>query len=117
MNRYLGRLDYLPAPVPNFYDLTSMLGFESARANITIIALPGFRTNFVTGRKLFVVRRVVTDQMNRAAVIHDQLYDKKPVSRAMADAIFRDAMLVDDVPAWRAWLAWSAVRVCGWQFY
>lgn len=117
MNRYIGELLYRDAPRNGYYLLTAMLGFESERAGITIIALPPFETNFVTGRKLFFVRKIVTDAMNPAAVIHDKLYDLPVVSRAMADAIFRDAMLVSGVAAWRAWAAWAAVRTFGGQFY
>ena len=117
MNRYIGQLEYVDAPQPGYYVLVAALSFESKRAGCTIVALPGFVTNFVTGRKLFVVRRIVQDKMNAAAVIHDQMYDKGMVSREMADAVFRDAMLASDVAAWRAWAAWAAVRTFGGQFY
>jgi len=121
VNKFLGKLEFVPAEGRRgFFELTAMLAFESERAQITVVAMPGFITNFVTGRKLLVVRRIVTDSMNAAAVIHDQLYDKGSsigVSREMADAIFRDAMLASDVTAWRAWAAWAAVRTFGGQFY
>lgn len=117
MNQFVGKLEYVDADVPGYYDLTERLGFESKRANMTLWADAGFRTNFVTGRKLFIVRKIVQDKMNAAAVVHDVLYTYGAQSREMADAVFRDAMLASGVASWRAWAAWAAVRAVGWQFY
>jgi hypothetical protein len=114
---FLSHLTYVEAPIDNYYDLTTRLGFFSERANREIWAEAGFRTNFVTGRKLFVVRKIVQDKMNPAAVVHDVLYATGALPREMADAIFRDAMLVLGVASWRAWAAWLAVRTFGGQFY
>lgn len=64
----------------------------------------------------------------KAAVVHDFLYATagtgvwngrrqitraKPYSRAEADAIFREAMKVLSVPAWKRALLWAAVRLGG----
>lgn len=117
MNRYLSPLAYVDAPVPGFYDLTGRHGFYSDRLGLEIWCEIGFRTNFVTGRKLFIVRKIVQPKMNPAAVVHDHLYGSRIVSREMADAVFRDAMLCSGVATWRAWAAWAAVRVFGAQHY
>lgn len=116
-DEFLAPLLYEIAPVRGYYDLTEPLGFRSARAKADIWAPAGFRTNFVTGRKLFIARRIVQDKMNAAAVVHDALYGSGQVSREMADAVFRDAMLVSGVAKWRAWAAWAAVRTFGGHFY
>jgi hypothetical protein len=118
MNHFLTRLAYVDAPgAPGYYDLIASLGFWSERAQREIWADAGFRTNFVTGRKLLIVRRIVQDKMNPAAVIHDVLYAEGTLSREMADAVFRDAMLASGVAAWRAWAAWLAVRTFGGRFF
>lgn len=117
VNRFLSYLAYVDAPEPGYYVLISRLGFSSDRLDMEIWAEPGFKTNFVTGRKLFVVRTIVQDKMNAAAVVHDHLYNSRLVSREMADAVFRDAMLASGVASWRAWAAWAAVRAFGGQFY
>lgn len=117
MNRFLTALVYKDSPRAGFYLLTALLAFDSERIKMVISADIGFETNFVTGRKLLVVRRIVQDKMNAAAVIHDQLYGSSAVPRDVADAVFRDAMLASDVAAWRAWAAWAAVRAFGSQFY
>lgn len=117
MGRFLTYLAYVDAPVSGYYDLIMPLGFYSKRMDMEIWADKGFRTNFVTGRKLLFVRRIVQDKMNPAAVIHDVMYCQGKISREMADAIFRDAMLASGVASWRAWAAWAAVRTFGGQFY
>lgn len=117
MSEFRTELLFDPSPVPGYFDLTGELRYFSDALGKEIVIESGFRTNFVTGRKLLVVRRIVQDKMNRAAVVHDKCYETGMVPRSMADSIFREAMLVDGVASWRAWAAWAAVRACGWQFY
>lgn len=106
-----------PAERAGHFSLIAPVGFYSVKTGLEHTAQAGFVTNYVTGRKLLVVRRIVQDKMNPAAVIHDLLYETGAVSRAVADAVFLEAMLVLDVARWRAYLAYVAVRACGWQFY
>ena len=116
--RFLTELAFKPAPgVDCYFDLTAPLVYDSIKAGRRIEADVGFRTNFVTGRKLLLVRRIVQDKMNRAAVIHDLLYETGEVSRSVADDVFLEAMLACEVAAWRAYAAWAAVRAVGWRFY
>lgn len=114
---FLTELHHTPFDEEGYATLTAPLVFYSEKAKLTIEARAGFRTNFVTGKKLLVVRRIVHDRMNGASVIHDELYGSGVVSRALADAIFLEAMIVSKVARWRAYLAYAAVRACGWQFY
>lgn len=117
MSEFRTELLFDKSPVPFYFDLTAELRYFSDILGKEIVIESGFRTNFVTGRKLLIVRRIVQDKMNRAAVVHDKCYETGIVSRSIADSIFREAMLVDGVSRWRVWAAWAAVRVCGWQFY
>lgn len=117
MSRFVTALLYEPAARADYFVLLAELEYFSDYAGITITAPAGFETNFVTGRKLLVVRRIVQDKMNAAAVVHDQLYGSGAVPRDVADEVFHEAMLVLGVARWRAWLAWAAVRFCGEQFY
>ena len=50
---------------------------------------------------------------NRAAVIHDYLYQQKVTTRWMADGIFRACLSECGVNWWRRWAMWAAVRVGG----
>lgn len=117
MSRYVTELQFRPSARDGFFLLTAPLAYDSDAARVRITVEGGFETNFVTGRKLLFVRRIVVEEMNSAAVVHDKLYDTGLVSRALADAVFREAMLVSKVSAWRAWAAWAAVRSVGWRFY
>lgn len=117
MSKFLSSLEYVPSHRAGYHVLTEALSYQSALLGAAILIPAGFETNFVTGRKLLIVRRIVQDKMNRAAVVHDQLYETGAVPRDLADDIFHEAMLVDGVARWRAWAAWAAVRACGWQFY
>ena len=53
----------------------------------------------------------------KAAVVHDYLYATKGLggryTRAQADGIFRQALGVLGVPAWKRTLLWAAVRLGG----
>ena len=62
-----------------------------------------------------------TNDVAPAALVHDWLYASRglvrpwlpKISRAKADAIFRRALVANDVSAGRALVMWSAVRVGG----
>lgn len=114
---FLTELEDRPAARPGYFTLTAPLAFDSVKAGRLFEAEAGFETNYVTGRKLLVVRRIVQPKMDPAAVIHDLLYETGVVSRSLADAVFLEAMLVLGVARWRAYAAYAAVRVCGWRFY
>lgn len=49
----------------------------------------------------------------KAAIVHDYLYDQALYSKAVADAVFNEAMGVLGVPKWRRWLVYQAVRIFG----
>lgn len=117
MSGFHTHLTYAPAKRDGFFTLAEPLVYCTEITGSCIIVPAGFETNFVTGRKLLVVRRIVQDKMNPAAVIHDQLYSDGSVPRELADDIFHEAMLVLGVAKWRAWAAWCAVRVFGGKFY
>lgn len=117
MSRFVTGLQSKPSARDGFFLLTEPLVYDSDAAGLRITIETDFETNFVTGRKLLFVRRIVVPEMDPGSVVHDKLYDTGMVSRALADAVFREAMLVCGVPAWRAWAAWAAVRSVGWRFY
>ena len=54
------------------------------------------------------------DTAHEAAVVHDAMYQLRLVgTRQQADAIFKEAMTVSGIPAWRRWLMYRAVRLGG----
>lgn len=49
----------------------------------------------------------------KAAIIHDYLYDQALYSKAIADSVFYEAMGVLEVPQWRRWVMYQAVKWFG----
>lgn len=52
-----------------------------------------------------------------AAVIHDALYRRHDVQRAIADGLFLEAMETSGVPRFTRYALWLGVRLFGWMFY
>lgn len=61
-------------------------------------------------------------KVEEASLIHDALYGTNQLvtlklSRRDADYIFWQKLLDHDVPKFKAWLMWAAVRLFGWFHY
>ncbi len=79
-----------------------------------IIHVPaGFITDFAS-TPFFMWK---TGLYSKAAVVHDYLYQSKLRSRAMADLIFKEAMLVLGVHPVKAQVMYRAVRLFGCKGY
>jgi len=79
-----------------------------------IIHVPaGFITDFAS-TPFFIWK---TGLYSKAAVIHDYLYQSKLRSRAMADLIFKEAMIVLGVHPFKAHIFYLSVRCFGWIGY
>ena len=97
---------YYPAQGAKFADDTPRLvvpvGFESDGASVPRVF---WRLVFPPG----------DTQALRAAFLHDFIYRTHPEGwdRKKADDLFYDVLVDDGIPKWRAWLAWSGVRLGG----
>ena len=93
--------------------------YESDVAGKTIVVPAEMVTDFASVPRLPLTWWLVGDTAHRAATVHDLLYQHPDFDdRALADAVFREAMAADDQdpePAWRSTLAWLGVRVGGWK--
>jgi hypothetical protein len=93
--------------------LTAPLVYQSDVAG-RIFAVPvGFVTDLASVPRIPIAYLLAGGTSNEASVVHDFLYSTRPVTRAIADAVLREASAVTDVPAWRRWLMWAGVRICG----
>jgi hypothetical protein len=90
------------------------LVYQSDVAQQTFKVPAGFMTDFASVPRLPVIFLLFGDSSHEAAVLHDWLYTAKPVDRAMADKIFREACEITGVPWWRRWGQWAGVRMGGW---
>lgn len=52
----------------------------------------------------------------RASVVHDKACQEKTMPSWYVHRMFREGMLTDGVPAWKAWPMWAAVRIWGPRF-
>jgi hypothetical protein len=79
-----------------------------------IIVPAGFVTDFASVPRIPIAYELCGAKANEASVVHDYLYSNgKLCTRAQADAVFKEAMLLSGVPKWRANIMWAGVRLFG----
>ncbi|PTE00895.1 DUF1353 domain-containing protein [Pandoraea apista] len=93
--------------------LVRALVYQSDVADQTFVVPRGFVTDLASVPRLPVVYWLAGGTSNEAAAVHDWLYTAKPVSRAVADKVLREASAVTCVPVWRQWLMYWGVRLAG----
>lgn len=89
----------------------------SEDSDVVVCVPTGFETDFASIPRGFRNLFPALGRWARPAIIHDYLYATKGengrFTRAEADAIFREAMEVVGVPAWRRAIMYRAVRIGG----
>lgn len=123
MNGFLGALyvEFLPGGDRKRWLLKEDLTYIDATVGRTYTASRGFITDFASIPRPLWAWLPPAGEYAPAAVIHDWLYwwgkdDKgEPVTRALADAVFRRAMADLGVGSLRRKLMWLGVRVGGWK--
>ncbi|MGF6549288.1 DUF1353 domain-containing protein [Paraburkholderia youngii] len=93
--------------------LMAPLIYQSDVAGQTFTVPTGFLTDLASVPRIPIAYLLAGGTSNEASVVHDFLYSTQPVTRAIADAVLREASAVTGVPAWRRWLMWAGVRVGG----
>jgi hypothetical protein len=78
-----------------------------------VVVPDNFRTDLASIPKAFLWLISPFGNHQRAALFHDAAYRLQECSRFTADAIFRAIMERDNVPAWKCYLMWKAVRYFG----
>jgi hypothetical protein len=114
MSKFLTSLEAeLVKDEPATWRLTSPLIYQSDVAKQTFTVPTGFVTDLASTPRLPFVYELAGGVANMASVIHDWAYSTHPVSRAMADAILKEASAVTGVPAFTRWIMWAGVRLGG----
>jgi hypothetical protein len=114
--KFLSQLEVAPASAldDHQWQLTNPLIYASKVANRNFTVPTGFITDFASvPRTIPLVYSLCGGCADEASVVHDFLYTSHLVEREVADAVFREAMEVTGVPAWRRFLMWAGVRVFG----
>lgn len=115
MSQFLTRLvmENATGQDDGLWRLVEPLVYQSDMAGQTFVVPAGFETDLASVPRLPVVYLLAGGTSNEAAVVHDFLYTVHLVSRAVADAVLREASAVTGVPAWRRWLMFWGVRLGG----
>lgn len=92
--------------------LDTVVFLSAERGRIVVPA--GFVTDLASVPRLPITYFLAGGLAHAAAVVHDWLYTSHELTRAQADAVFREAAQACGVGAWRAWIMWLGVRVGGW---
>jgi hypothetical protein len=83
-----------------------------------LVANPtGFLTDLASTPRIPIVYEVCGNVATKAAVVHDYLYTSGRESRAIADAVLREAAALAGVSWWQCWAMWAGVRVGGGSHY
>jgi len=93
--------------------LTAPLIYQSDVAGQTFVVPAGYVTDYASVPRAPLVYWLCGDTSTLASVVHDWLYTTHPVTRAVADAVLKEASLLTGVPKWRANLMYLGVRVGG----
>ncbi len=100
----------------NEWELTTPLLYRSKLLGRKIIVPVGFKTDFASVPRLPLVYLAFGGIGDKAAVVHDYLYHSA-FDRDLADAILKEALIVCNVPLWKAWMMWAGVRCFGGRRY
>lgn len=100
------------ATKPGHWVLLSDLEWQSDTEHYLIPK--GFETDLASIPRIFRWLLNQNGGSRRPAVLHDYLYREQPVSRAIADEIFRRALQAEEMIGPGRWMYWSGVRFGGW---
>lgn len=79
-----------------------------------IVVPKGFKTDFASiPRGLWNILPPI-GSYDKAAVLHDFLYQTNGVTRKQADDVLLEAMTVSGTSKWVRWAIYSGVRIGGW---
>lgn len=115
MSKFLSRLYLVDADETDTgrWFLFAPLVYQSDIAGRTITVPAGFPTDLASTPRIPIIYEACGNIAVRAAVVHDYLYSSGRESRAVADAVLREAAEVTGVSMWRRWAMWAGVRVGG----
>lgn len=91
--------------------------YDSDVANRVITVPAGFLTDLASTPRIPIIYEVCGNVATKAAVVHDYLYTSGRESRAIADAVLREAAALAGVTWWQRWSMWAGVRIGGAAHY
>ena len=73
----------------------------------------GIATDFASVPRIPIVYLLYANRGRKAAVVHDFMYRTKMATRAVCDAVFREALIADGESLAVSWAMWAGVRIGG----
>ena len=125
MTSLLGKPPYFETPLDceeinhedNLWKLLSLLRYNSPIFGGVIEVPQFFVTDFASVPRIPLAYLLCGNTAHEAAVVHDYLYQTHGRDRATCDKILLEAMLTTQVPKWRAYMMYWAVRLGGYSAY
>jgi hypothetical protein len=100
--------------IDDIHVLLEPLVYQSDLLQREVVVPKDFRTDFASVPRVIGAYLLFGGKGKRAAVVHDFLYSGGiEVSREMADAVFKEALLASGHSAFTAWAMHAGVRVGG----
>ena len=103
-----------PAKRAGYSVLAQEFNYYSERLGGGVTILAPFTFDWDSVPRLPIVYLVFKGRARIAALIHDDLYARQPVSRRVADLVFLDAMVAEKIPFYFRWPKYLGVRLGGW---
>lgn len=91
--------------------------YDSDVAKRVITVPAGFLTDLASTPRIPIIYELCGNVATKAAVVHDYLYTSGRESRAIADAVLREAAALAGVSWWQRWAMWAGVRIGGSSHY
>lgn len=91
--------------------------YDSDVAKRVITVPAGFLTDLASTPRIPIIYEVCGNVATKAAVVHDYLYTSGRESRAIADAVLREAAALAGVSWCQRWAMWAGVRIGGASHY
>lgn len=116
MSRFLTKLE-IECIGDRSWRLTSPFCYASDVVGQRIVVPRGFETDLLSTWGIPVAAEIFDGDDSGPAVVHDFLYSTTRFSRAVSDAVLREACIVNGSAQWRAWIIWAGVRIGGWSHW
>ncbi len=96
----------------DWYQMRDGLRYLDKKTGLVHEVKAGFKWDL--GSIIKLIPRIIVphgDAMTYPSALHDKFYADFSVTKATADRILRQFLIEEGMARWRAWLAWTAVKL------
>lgn len=117
MSQFISKLVLEAGDADGAWIVAAPFVYDSDVAKRVITVPQGFPTDLASTPRLPIIYEACGNIATKAAVVHDYLYTSGRESRAVADAVLREAAGLAGVSWWQRWAMWAGVRIGGGSHY